>query len=87
VFVLWNTATLIGAVVGDQLGDPRRYGLDAAAAAAFLALLWPRLRSALPRGVALSAGALALLLVPFTPAGVPVIAAAALGAGAAWRSG
>jgi predicted branched-subunit amino acid permease len=43
VFALWNAATLLGAIVGDTLGDPRRYGLDAAAAAAFLALLWPRL--------------------------------------------
>ena len=30
VFVLWNLATLIGAVAGDSLGDPRTYGLDAA---------------------------------------------------------
>jgi predicted branched-subunit amino acid permease len=35
VFVGWNAMTLAGAVVGDALGDPRRFGLDAAAAAAF----------------------------------------------------
>src|SRR5690242_10356210 len=52
VFTLWNAATLLGAVVGDALGDPRRYGLDAAASAAFLALLWPRLSSARTRFVA-----------------------------------
>ena len=39
VFVLWNLATLAGAVAGTALGDPRTYGLDAAVGAAFLALL------------------------------------------------
>ncbi|MGB7423363.1 MAG: AzlC family ABC transporter permease, partial [Ornithinimicrobium sp.] len=39
VFVLWNVMTALGAILGDAMGDPRTYGLDAAAAAAFLALL------------------------------------------------
>jgi len=78
VFVGWNAMTLLGAVVGDALGDPRRYGLDAAAAAAFLALLWPRLRDAGTRRVALAAALVALAAVPLTPAGVPVLAAAAV---------
>ncbi|WP_198954916.1 AzlC family ABC transporter permease [Kineosporia sp. R_H_3] len=80
VFVFWNAATLLGAYLGDALGDPRRYGLDAAAAAAFLALLWPRLVAALSRGVAAVAVGVALVLVPVTPAGVPVLAAAVVGA-------
>ena len=46
VFVCWNVMTGVGALIGDRLGDPRRYGLDAMAAAAFLALLWPRLTTA-----------------------------------------
>ena len=41
--MLWNLATLVGAVAGNAIGDPRTYGLDAAVGAAFLALLWPRL--------------------------------------------
>ena len=45
VFVLWNLSTLAGALLGNAFGDPRTLGLDAAAAAAFVALLWPRLRS------------------------------------------
>ena len=45
VFVLWNLTTLVGALVGNALGDPKQYGLDAAAASAFLALLWPRLKA------------------------------------------
>ncbi len=76
VFVLWNLATLGGALAGTALGDPRTYGLDAAVGGAFLALLWPRLHSPLNRLVGLLAVALALGLVPFTTAGVPVLAAA-----------
>ena len=76
VFVLWNLATLGGAVAGTALGDPRDYGLDAAVGGAFLALLWPRLTTGLNRLVAVLAVALALGLVPLTTAGVPVLAAA-----------
>ena len=76
IFVLWNVATLAGAVAGNALGDPRRYGLDAAVGAAFLALLWPRLRRPSHRLVALAAAAVALGIVPVVPAGVPVLAAA-----------
>jgi len=85
VFGLWNLATLVGAVVGDALGDPRRYGLDAAAAGAFLALVWPRLRAAEPRLVGLAAAAVAVALVVVAPAGVPVLAAAVVALLAAWR--
>ena len=85
IYVLWNLGTLVGAVVGDVLGDPKRYGLDAAAAAAFLALLWPRLRGTPPLLVALAAAAVALLAVPFTPAGVPVLLAGVVAAGLGWR--
>ncbi len=75
IFVLWNLATLAGAVAGNALGDPRSYGLDAAVGAAFLALLWPRLHDATSRLVAVGAAAVALGLVPVTAAGVPVLAA------------
>lgn len=76
IFVLWNVATFAGAVAGNALGDPRRYGLDAAVGAAFLALLWPRLTSPSNRLVAVAAAAVALGIVPVVPAGVPVLAAA-----------
>ena len=78
VFVLWNLATVVGAWAGDALGDPRRYGLDAAASAAFLALLWPRLTGRRNRATALAAAVLALCLVPVSGAGVPVMAAGAV---------
>ena len=76
VFVLWNLATLAGALAGEALGDPRTYGLDAAVGGAFLALLWPRLRDRRNQVTAVLAVALALSLVPVTAAGVPVLAAA-----------
>jgi predicted branched-subunit amino acid permease len=85
VFTLWNAATLAGAVVGDALGDPRRYGLDAAAAAAFLALLWPRLGDHRTRAVAGAAVVVAAALVPVLPAGAPVLAAAGVALVAGWR--
>lgn len=76
VFVLWNLGTLIGAVAGSAIGDPRTYGFDAAVGAAFLALLWPRLRDRTSQIVAVAAAVVALGLVPVAAAGVPVLAAA-----------
>lgn len=75
VFVLWNLFTLLGALGGTVLGDPRTYGLDAAVGGAFLALLWPRLHEPGAARVALAAAAVALCAVPLAPAGVPVLAA------------
>ena len=75
LFVLWNLTTLVGALAGAQLGDPKSYGLDAASSAAFLALLWPRLSSMMTRVVAVGAAALAVAVVPLVPAGVPVMVA------------
>jgi predicted branched-subunit amino acid permease len=83
IYVLWNLATLVGAVAGDAIGNTDAYGLDAAVPAAFMALLWPRLDSAFTRMTALAAAALALLLVPVARPGFPVIAAAAVALGAA----
>jgi branched chain amino acid efflux pump len=79
VFVLWNTFTLAGALLGDALGDPKTYGLDAAAVAAFLALVWPRVTGPDARHAQLvAAGAVlvALAVTPFVPAGIPVLLAA-----------
>lgn len=76
VFVFWNLGTLLGALGGDALSDPKVLGLDAAAPAAFIALLAPRLQSREPRVTAVAAAAAALVAVPLTPAGVPVLVAA-----------
>lgn len=78
IYVGWNLTTLIGAVLGDQLGDVRQWGLDAAAAAAFLGLVWPRLRAAQPIAVAVGAAVVAAALIPVMPQGVPVLIAASV---------
>jgi predicted branched-subunit amino acid permease len=75
VFVLWNLFTLVGAMAGNLIGDPRAYGLDAAVGGAFLALLWPRLDDRRNRVIAACAAAVALGVVPVTAAGVPVLVA------------
>ena len=75
VFVLWNLATVIGAVAGEAVGDPRTFGLDAAVGAAFLALLWPRLKDHRNIVVGVLAAAVALTMVPLSAPGVPVLAA------------
>lgn len=74
----WNIATLLGALLGDVLGDVRTWGLDAAAAAAFLGLVWPRLQAKEPIAVALAAGLLTAILLPALPAGVPILVVAVL---------
>jgi predicted branched-subunit amino acid permease len=77
VFTFWNITTLLGAVTG-SLVDPASVGLDAVVPAAFLALLAPRLRAgALERRIAVVAAVIAFVLIPLTPAGVPVLAACA----------
>ncbi|MFT4284384.1 MAG: AzlC family ABC transporter permease [Protaetiibacter sp.] len=76
IYLGWNLTTLLGALLGDLVGDVRMYGLDAAAAAAFLGLLWPRLTSRQPVAVAIAAAVVAAVLVPWLPPGLPVLAAA-----------
>jgi 4-azaleucine resistance transporter AzlC len=76
VFVFWNTGTLLGAVAGDAIGNPEVWGLDAAFPAGYLALAMPHLRTRQGRVAAACGVAIALVLVPLAPAGVPIVAAA-----------
>jgi len=76
VYVLWNLATLGGAVGAARLGDPGALGLDAAVPAAFLALLAPQLRTAAARRLAAAGALVAAVAVPLSPPGVPVLLAA-----------
>ena len=76
VFLCWNLATLVGAVAGTVLGDPRTFGLDAAAPAAFLALVAPWLRDRTAWLTAVVAAVVALAMVPIVASGVPVLVAA-----------
>jgi predicted branched-subunit amino acid permease len=77
MYCTWVGGTALGALVGDALGDPKRYGLDAAFPALFLALLVPQVRTRPALAAALGGGAIALVLIPFVPAGVPIVAATA----------
>jgi predicted branched-subunit amino acid permease len=78
VFVLWNLATLAGALVVSTGGDlVVRLGIDATIPAAFLALVWPRLADPAQRFVALGGAVIALVLVPIAPPGIPIVAAGA----------
>jgi 4-azaleucine resistance transporter AzlC len=72
---LWQLGSLAGALIGRAI-NPGAVGLDAAAPAVFLALLWPSLRRREARWVATCGAAVALALVPVTPPGIPVVAAA-----------
>jgi predicted branched-subunit amino acid permease len=67
--------TAIGAFGGDILGDPHRLGLDAVYPAFFVAILLGELRSRRATGVAAAGAAIAFVLVPLTPPGVPVLVA------------
>ena len=74
-YFTWQAGTVVGALGGNVLGNPDRLGLDAVYPAFFMAILMAELRR--PRGpvVALSGAAIALVLIPLAPAGVPVLAA------------
>jgi len=73
VYIFWNLFTFLGALGASAIGDPSVWGLDAAVPAAFLGLIWPRLKNKLQFIVSAIAIAWALLLTPITPAGIPII--------------
>ncbi|MEJ1091025.1 AzlC family ABC transporter permease [Microbacterium istanbulense] len=84
IFLGWNATTLIGALLGDVLGDPKQWGLDAAAAAAFLALLWPRLKQRQAIVVGVAAAVVAASLTPVLMPGMPVLVAALVAVIVGW---
>jgi 4-azaleucine resistance transporter AzlC len=75
IYLLWNLGTLLGALGAAHLGDPARFGLDAAVPAAFVALLAPRLRDRDAATVAAIGAAIALVAIPLVRPGVPVLLA------------
>ncbi|MFF0945301.1 AzlC family ABC transporter permease [Kocuria sp. CPCC 205300] len=80
VFLLWNLFTVLGALLGNTLGDPARWGLDGAAVAAFLGLLWPRLTAREPVAVAVVCALVTALTIPVLPPGLPILVAAVVAA-------
>ena len=73
VFVFWNLLTAAGALLGSVIGNPADWGLDAAAGAAFLGLIWPRLKESKLLLLAVVSAFTATLLSAFLPAGLPVL--------------
>jgi predicted branched-subunit amino acid permease len=76
VFLFWNLFTLAGALGAQAMGDIRAWGLDSAVPAAFLGLVWPRLKTNRDRALAVGCMVFALAMTPILPAGLPIIATA-----------
>ena len=76
LWVLWNLGSVLGALLGSVIGDPSTWGLDAAFPAGFVALLVPHVRRMPGRVAAIAGAAIALVAIPITPGGVPLLLAA-----------
>jgi predicted branched-subunit amino acid permease len=76
VFLFWNLFTVAGALGTQAMGDIRAWGLDSAVPAAFLGLVWPRLKTNRDRALAVGCMIFALAMTPILPAGLPIIATA-----------
>ena len=76
VFLFWNLFTVAGALGAQAMGDIRAWGLDSAVPAAFLGLVWPRLKTNRDRALAVGCMIFALVMTPILPAGLPIIATA-----------
>ena len=86
VFIFWNLFTVAGALGAKAMGDPSAWGLDAAVPAAFLGLVWPRLKSSTDKTLAVIAAVFAIATTPFLPAGLPIIGTAVIAILAGLRS-
>jgi len=84
VFFFWNAGTLVGVFLGEVVGDPLAWGLDAAFPAAFVALLLPHVKDRGKRQAAILGASIALFTIPLVPSGVPVVLAALSAAIIAW---
>ena len=86
VFIFWNLFTVAGALGAKAMGDPSAWGLDAAVPAAFLGLVWPRLKNSTDKSLAIVAAIFAIATTPFLPAGLPIIGTALIAIIAGLRS-
>jgi hypothetical protein len=73
LFTAWNAGTLVGALAGSGLRNPRDYGLDAVFPAVFLALLAPQLRGPDAMRAAVAGALIALALVPIAVGQAPEV--------------
>jgi 4-azaleucine resistance transporter AzlC len=77
MWCVWVGGTAVGALLGGVVHDPSAFGLDGAFAALFLALLVAQLTRRRAVVTAVLGAAIAAVLTPLTPPGVPIIAATA----------
>ena len=85
VYFWWNLFTLVGALGAQSIGNPAQWGLDSAVPAAFLALVWPRLKDKKSWALALLAALISIAITPLLPAGLPIISCALLALIFGWK--
>jgi len=76
LWTLWVIGSIAGAALGSFIGDPSVWGLDTAFPASFVALISPHIRTSPARFAALLGAGIAVVAIPLTPAGVPLLLAA-----------
>lgn len=84
MYATWVAGTALGLLGAQVLGDPRRLGLDAVGPAIFLTLLVRQVHGRAGAVAALLGAAIALILTPLSPSGVPLIAAVAAALTGLW---
>jgi 4-azaleucine resistance transporter AzlC len=77
VLICWPAGAALGALLGTVVHDTDAFGLDAMFPSVLLALILPALRERAKRDAALVGATIALVAVPFLPAGLPVLLALA----------
>lgn len=80
LYVVHVSATALGALFGDFLGSPQRWGVDAMSPALFTLLLTPRLGDHEARVTAVVVAAGVIAAVSFVPPGVPILLGVVLAA-------
>ena len=73
MLVGWYVGTFTGVFLGNVIGDTKRLGLDTVFPAALLAIIGNLLRRRPGAVAAIVGGALCLVMIPWAPAGVPII--------------
>lgn len=74
IFGVWNLAVVIGVVAGHHIADTHALGLDAVLPAILFALIRPNLADRSTRRACALGCAIALIAMPWLPAGLPVVA-------------
>jgi 4-azaleucine resistance transporter AzlC len=74
LFVCWILGTLGGALLGSEI-DPRRWGLDVALPAGFVAMVWPHFRTRNGRLAGLIGAIVCLVTIPLVPVGMSILCA------------